>query len=121
MNIMARLIILVLAAFGVYKMFPRIAEPVDFYIKDPKFQQGAIVPAIRTANKLLPSKMQIPEPNVLGAETSALTESPLKTITDAVTQQVASVAAEQVVNIKRAASDQFCQALIEKIRTECGQ
>ena len=121
MNLVARLLILILAAFGVYKMFPRIAEPVDFYIKDPQFQNGAIIPAIRTANKLLPSKIQIPEPNVLGAETSAMADSPLKSISDAVTQQVASIAAEQVVNIKRAASDQFCQALIEKIKTECGQ
>jgi hypothetical protein len=121
MNIAARIIILVLAAFGVYKMFPQIAEPVDFYIKDPNFQNSAIIPAVRTANKVLPSKLQIPEPDVLGAQTSAITDSPLKSISDVVTQQVASIAAEQVVNIKKAASDQFCQALIEKIKTECGQ
>lgn len=121
MNIIARIIIVLLASFGVYKMFPQISGPIDFYLKDPKFQTEAVIPAIKTANTILPNKLQIPEPTVLGTETSALTESPLKTISDVVTQQVASIAAEQVVNIKRAASDQFCQALIEKIKTECGQ
>ena len=120
-NIFSRVVILVLAGFGVYKMFPQVSEPVDYYIKNPKFQQGAVIPAIKTANGMLPSKLQIPEPIVLGTETSSAGESPLKSISDEITKQVASVAAEQVVNIKNAASNQVCQALLEKLKTECGQ
>lgn len=120
-NIFSRVIILVLAGFGVYKMFPQVSGPVDYYIKNPQFQQGAVIPAIKTANGILPSKLQIPEPAVLGSETSSAGESPLKSMSDEISKQVASVAAEQVVNIKNAASNQVCQALLEKLKTECGQ
>lgn len=119
-NLFVRLIILVLAGFGVYKMFPQVSGPVDYYLKNPAFQQEAIVPAVRTANKILPTKLQIPEPEVLGVETTSFTESPLKSISDDVSKQVASAAAEQLQNIKNSASNQFCQALIEKLKSECG-
>ncbi len=120
-NIVVRLLVLVLAGFGVYKMFPQVGSTVDYYVKNPEFQKGAVVPAIKTANKILPSKLQIGEPAVLGTETSSLTVSPLKSVTDEIGKQVASIAAEQVVNIKKSASDQVCQALLEKLKSECGQ
>jgi tRNA A37 threonylcarbamoyltransferase TsaD len=102
-------------------MFPQVSGVVDYYIKNPQFQQGAVVPAIKTANNILPSKFQIPEPTVLGSETSSSVESPLKSVTDEISQQVASIAAQQVVNIKKSAQEQVCQALLEKLKTECGQ
>lgn len=120
-NIVVRLLVLVLAGFGTYKMFPQVSGPVDYYLKNPQFQQGAILPAIKTANKLLPTKFQIAEPAVLGTAATSYTESPLKTITDEIGSRVASIAAEQVVNIKKSASDQVCQALLEKLKSECGQ
>ncbi len=120
-NLIARFFILVLAGFGVYKMFPQVGGAVDYYVKNPQFQQGAVIPVIKTANKILPSKLQIQEPQVLGTETSSFTESPLKSVTDEIGKQVASIAAEQVVNIKKSAQDQVCQALLEKLKSECGQ
>lgn len=120
-NIVVRFLVLTLAGFGTYKMFPQVAGPVDYYIKNPQFQQGVILPAIKTANGILPSKLQLAEPNVLGAETTSATESPLKAITDEIGSQVASIAAQQVVNIKKSASDQVCQALLDKLKSECGQ
>jgi hypothetical protein len=102
-------------------MFPQVAGPIDYYVKNPQFQQGVVLPAIKTANNILPSKLQITEPKVLGSETTSATESPLKTITDELGSQVASIAAQQVVNIKKSASDQVCQALLEKLKSECGQ
>jgi len=121
MNVLTRFIVLLLAGFGVYKMFPQVSAPVDYYVKNPEFQKGVLVPAVKTANKVLPSKLQISEPQVLGAETSSYSESPLKSVTDEVTKQVASIAAEQVVVIKNAAANQVCQALLEKLKSECGQ
>lgn len=120
-NLFFRVLVLGLAGFGTYKMFPQVSSTVDFYLKNPQFQQNAVVPAVKTANKLLPTKLQIPEPNVLGSETTSFSESPLKTVTDEIGKQVASIAAEQVVNIKKSASDQVCQALLEKLKSECGQ
>lgn len=121
MNLVTRTIILILAGFGVYKMFPQVQAPVDYYVKNPQFQEGVVLPAISTANSILPSKLQIPEPEVLGTETSAYTDSPLKVLTGEVGQKVASVAAEQVVVIKNAAQNQVCQALLQKLQSECGQ
>jgi hypothetical protein len=120
-NIAVRFLVLTLAGFGTYKMFPQVAGPIDYYVKNPQFQQGVVLPAIKTANNILPSKLQITEPKVLGSETTSATESPLKTITDELGSQVASIAAQQVVNIKKSASDQVCQALLEKLKSECGQ
>lgn len=121
MNLATRAIILFLASFGVYKMFPQIAEPVDYYVKNPQFQEQVVLPIIEKTNAALPSKIQIPTPVVLGSETSAYDESPIKKITEDVGQKVASMAAEQVVVIKNAAQNQVCQALLEKLQSECGQ
>ncbi len=120
-NLFSRIIILSLAGFGVYKMFPQVSGPVDYYVKNPQFQQSGIIPAINTANKILPSKLQIPLPEVLGTETSSLIESPLKNISDQISQSVASAAAQQIMVIKNAATNQVCQALLEKLKSECGQ
>jgi len=119
-NIFVRVLVFMFATFGMYKMFPQISKPVDYYIKNPSFQSGVVSPAVNNVNKLLPEKIQIPTPTVLGAVSSEYTEPPLKTLTDEISKQVASAAAEQVVNIKKTASDQFCQALLEKIKSECG-
>lgn len=120
-NIFVRVAIISLALFGVYKMFPQVSGPVDYYIKNPQFQSSFVLPAIQTANQALPSKMQIPTPDVMGVATEYTGEAPLKSITDEISRQAASLAASQVEQIKTAASDQFCQALLEKIKSECGQ
>jgi len=112
-NIFIRIALLSLSAFGLYKTFPQISKPVDYYIKNPTFQNSVVIPTLKTANKVLPEKLQIPTPVVM--------DSPLKSITDEISRQAASIAANQVTQIKKTASDQFCQALIEKIKIECGQ
>jgi hypothetical protein len=113
--------VVVLASFGLYKMFPQIAGPVDYYIKNPTFQKDIVSPAVVLANKILPEKIQIPTPEVMGVQTEFQGESPIKQLTDQVTKQASDLAAQQIVQIKKTASDQFCQALLEKIKTECGQ
>ena len=120
-NIFIRIALLSLSTFGLYKMFPQISKPIDYYIKNPAFQTSVIVPGVKTANKILPSKLQIPTPQVMGVVTENSGDSPLKSITDEISKQVASIAANQVTQIKKTTSDQFCQALIEKIKTECNQ
>ncbi len=120
-NIFVRITIFTLALIGVYKIFPQISSPVDYYIKNPRFQSGVLTPAVGLANKVLPSKLQIPTPEVMGVDTEYSEDSPLKSITDEITRQTASLAAYQIEQIKKAASDQFCNALLEKIKTECNQ
>ncbi len=102
-------------------MFPQISGPVDYYIKNPQFQSGVLVPATNLANKVLPDKLQIPTPAVMGVATEYSGEPPIKAITDEISKQAASLAASQIEQIKKTASDQFCNALLEKIKTECGQ
>jgi len=120
-NIFIRIAIITFALFGLYKMFPQIAGPVDYYVKNPTFQKDVLSPAIVMANKILPDKIQIPTPQIMGVQTDAQGESPLKQITDEVTKQASDLAAQQIIQIKKSAADQFCQVLIEKIKTECGQ
>jgi len=119
-NLFIRIVIISLALFGVYKMFPQISKPVDYYIKNPQFQSSVIVPAIATVNKVLPEKIQIPTPNIMGVSTE-YTQSPISSITEEISKQAASVAASLVEKSSKAVSDQFCSALLEKIKSECGK
>ena len=119
-NIFVRILIITLALFGVYKMFPQISGPVDYYVKNPQFQTSVIKPAVNLANKVLPEKIQIPTPGIMGVSTE-YTESPLKSITDEISKQAASVAASLLKESTKAVSDQFCSSLLEKIKTECGK
>ena len=121
-NIFTRILIITLATFGVYKMFPQISRPVDNYIKQPKFQSGVVIPAVNTANKILPDKLQIPTPSqIMGVATDSTDASSIKDLTDEITRQAASLAGEQINQIKKSASDAFCSTLVEKIKSECGQ
>ena len=121
-NIIIRTLIIVLAAVGVYKIFPQVAKPVDYYIKNPKFQNSVISPAINVANKVLPSKLQLPTPSaVMGVSTDASMSSPIKDLTDEVSRQAANLAGEQINQLRQSATDTFCKVLIEKIQSECGK
>lgn len=119
-NIFVRIVLIILALFGLYKMFPQISKPVDYYLKNPSFQKSVVVPAITTANNILPDKIKIPTPQVMGTSTEYVGESPLKQITDEVSSKAGQIASEQIEQIKKSASDQFCKVLIEKIKTDCG-
>ena len=121
-NILVRALVVILALVGVYKIFPQVQRPVDYYIKNPKFQTGVVVPAVNLANKALPTKLQIPTPSmVMGVSVEATASSPIKEITDEVTRQAADLAGEQINQLKVSATDTFCKVLIEKIQTECGK
>lgn len=123
-NPLIRFALIALAAIGIYKTVPPVQKSVDYYLNDPKIQTQVIIPATKIANKALPSKFQLPVPTtpaVMGTATDAPISSPLKELTDSISRQAADLASEQVKQIKKTASDQFCQVLIEKIKSECGQ
>jgi len=119
-NIFVRVVVIALALFGVYKLFPQVSKPVDYYIKNPSFQKEFVTPLVSNANKILPAKIQIPTPAIMGVSTEYANESPIKQLTDSVSKQAAELAAEQVSQIQKTASDQFCQVLLEKIKSQCG-
>jgi restriction endonuclease Mrr len=101
-------------------MFPQISKPVDYYIKNPSFQNSVVIPAVQTANNILPDKIKIPTPQVMGTYIDYSVDSPLKQITTEVSSKAAELANEQLNQIKKAASDQFCTILLEKIKSDCG-
>jgi len=101
-------------------MFPQISKPIDYYLKNPSFQNSVVLPAIKTANNILPDKIKIPTPQVMGTYTDYSDTSPLKQITDEVTKKAADLANDQINQIKKSATDQFCTILIEKIKSDCG-
>jgi hypothetical protein len=101
-------------------MFPQISKPVDYYVKNPAFQSKVVLPAITAANNVLPDKIKIPTPQVMGTYTDYTGDSPLKQITDEISSRAAQLATEQINQIKKAAADQFCSILIEKIKSDCG-
>lgn len=119
-NIFVRILLIVLALFGLYKMFPQVSKFVDYYVKNPTFQNSVIVPAVKTANTVLPDKIKIPTPQVMGTYTDYSGDSPLKQITSEVSSKAAELANDQLNQIKKAASDQFCTILLEKIKSDCG-
>lgn len=119
-NIFVRILLIILALFGLYKMFPQVSKFADYYIKNPKFQNSVVVPAVTTANNILPDKIKIPTPQVMGTYTDYSGDSPLKQITSDVSSKAAEIANEQLNQIKKAASDQFCSILLEKIKADCG-
>lgn len=115
-----RIVLVILALFGLYKLFPQVSQSVDYYLKNPKFQTSVVLPAIKTANNILPDKIKIPTPQVMGTYTDYTGDSPLKQITDEVTKKAADLANDQINQIKKSAADQFCSILIEKIKSDCG-
>jgi len=119
-NIFVRIILIAFALFGLYKMFPQVSKAVDYYVKNPTFQNSVVIPAVSTANNILPDKIKIPTPQVMGTYTDYSGESPLKQISDEVSSRAAELATEQINQIKKAAADQFCTILIEKIKSDCG-
>lgn len=119
-NIFVRIVLIMFAVFGVYKMFPQVSKPVDYYIKNPKFQNSVVAPAINTANQVLPEKIQIPTPQVMGSYTDNPENSPLKQLTDEVSSKAAEIASDQLEQIRKSASDQFCKVLLEKVKSDCG-
>ena len=119
-NIFVRIFLIMFALIGVYKIFPQVSKPVDYYIKNPQFQNSVVLPAVQTANKVLPSKIQIPTPQIMGAYTENLDTSPIKQITDEVSSKAADLASEQLEQIRKSASDQFCKILLEKVKSDCG-
>ena len=119
-SIFVRIVLIALALFGLYKMFPQVSKLVDFYIKNPSFQNSIVIPAVKTANNILPGNIQIPTPKVMGTYTDYTGDSPLKQITDEVSSKAAQLATDQINQIKKSAADQFCTILIEKIKADCG-
>ena len=119
-SIALRLLITALASLGIYKTFPQVSEPVNYYIQNPQFQQGIVSPAIKTANSILPSKLQIPTPALVLGESTDSGISPLQSLSEEVSKKAAGIAGEQVEQIKKSATGAFCQVLIEKIQSECG-
>lgn len=119
-NIFVRIILITLALFGLYKMFPQVSQPVDYYLKNPTFQNSVVIPAVQTANNLLPDKIKIPTLAVMGTYTDYSEDSPLKQITDEVSKKAADLTNEQIIQIKKSATDQFCSILLEKIKSDCG-
>lgn len=119
-NIFVRIVLIMFALIGVYKIFPQVSKPVDYYIKNPQFQNSVVLPAVQTANKVLPSKIQIPTPQIMGAYTENLDTSPIKQITDEVSSKAADLASDQLEQIRKSASDQFCKILLEKVKSDCG-
>ena len=120
-NVFIRIAIITLALFGVYKMFPQISGPIDYYVKNPKFQESVVIPSVNVANKVLPDKLQVPTPEVMGVSSEYVENSPLKEITDEIASKAGVIAADQIEQIRKAASAQFCSILLEKIKTECAQ
>lgn len=102
-------------------MFPQISGPVDYYVKNPQFQTSVVNPAVGLANKVLPDKLQIPAQNIMGVSTEYSETSPIKSITEELSKQAASVAASLLKESTKAVSDQFCSTLLEKIKAECGK
>ena len=119
-NIFIRILIISFALFGLYKMFPQVSRFVDYYVKNKTFQSSVVTPMINTANNILPSKIQIPTPQVMGDATEYIGDSPIQQLTSQVSSQATALANDQLNQIKKAAADQFCQVLIEKIKTDCG-
>lgn len=119
-NIFVRVTLIGLALFGLYKLFPQVSKPVDYYVKNPSFQEKVVIPAVQTANNILPDKIKIPTPQVMGTYTDYQGDSPLKQISDEVSQKAADLANDQINQIRKTASDQFCSILLEKIKTDCG-
>lgn len=132
----ARLALLAIIALGAWKFYPRLKPAIQPILANPKTLGAEIIdPAIRTINKILPDKIQIPVPTNSdrppeakdGAVDGASTSSPnssnnpnLTNIVDQVKQKAGEIAQDQIDAAKKEAGKAFCQVLIEKVKTECG-
>ncbi|MEK7525060.1 MAG: hypothetical protein AAB548_01670 [Patescibacteria group bacterium] len=125
----ARLALVVAAVFGVYKLYPRLQPTLEPIIKPEVLGAKIIHPAIKTINDFLPDKFQIPSPRqsdseggqVDGAATSNnAVSNVVNTVIEDVKKKAGEIAEEQIDAAKKEAGKAFCQVLIEKVKTECG-
>jgi len=128
----ARLAVVAAAVFGVYKLYPHFKPALEPIIKPEVLGAEIIHPAIKTINEYLPDNIQIPLPqpkdngnNSTGQVSGATNSSPaaniVNTVIEDVKKKAGNVAQEQIDAAKAEAGKAFCQVLIERVKTECGQ
>ena len=116
-----RLTLVIAASLGIYQFVPAVHTTVNSLATNPKLQSQIVLPVAKIANKILPSKLQIPTSAVMGASTDSSDSGAMGDISKEIKNKASQLAEEQIKQIKKAAGDQFCQILIERIKTECGQ
>ena len=111
----ARIALLLAAVFGAYKLYPRFQPVLEPIIKPKVLGAKIIHPAIKTINDFLPDNLQIAK--VPGDQVSDV----VNTVIEDVKKKAGEIAEEQIKAAKIEAGKAFCQVLIEKVKTECGQ
>ncbi len=131
---LARIAILAILAVGGYKLYPRLAPTLGPALKNPQVLGArAAIPIIRTINQILPDNIQLPTPkpaqsapdqtqssNPSSTNPSTATNAIVNQVIEEVKQKAGEMAQDQIDAAKKEAGKAFCAALLEKIKTECG-
>ncbi len=127
---LARIAVLIGLGISAWVFYPKYKPVIEPIIGKPEVLGAQILhPAIKTINDILPDNLQIPTPkpagettgDVAGANTSETSNNAVSQIVDEVKQKASEIAKDQIDTAKDEAAKAFCQVLIEKIKTECGQ
>ncbi len=129
MSSLIRILLLAAAVFGAYKIYPHIKPQIAQTIGDPKvLGESVYTPVAYTINQILPDNIKLPTIKPSSGTSSPTVASPadnsssiINNIVDTVKQKAGDAANQQIDNLKQEAGKAFCQVLLEKIKTDCGQ
>ena len=122
--------------FGGYKLYPRVKPALEPIIDNPQvLGRQLAAPLINTINDILPDNLQIPVPKqtdqpsktadasgvVKGTNVSNPVSNIANTVVEEVKKKAGELAQEQIDAAKKEAGKAFCQVLIERVKSECGQ
>lgn len=123
-----RLALLAGLVFGAVKFYPQYKPTIDPLLQNSKvLGTETLNPVIKNINEILPGNIKIPtfrrdSQESATSNSNPITDSPqIKSLVDSVKQKAGEMAQEQIDAAKKEAGQAFCQVLIEKIKTECGQ
>lgn len=113
---LVRIALLVGLVFGGYKIYPRFRPAIEPILKPEVLGKQVVRPVVGNLNSLLPDRFQIPTTNTTTNDTTVTSK-----IMSEVKQKASEIADDQIEVIKKEAGKAFCQVLLEKIKSECGE
>ncbi len=115
MATLVRLIVLLVLSFGLYHYWPMYSPYLKAMASQPK---DFLNPFVENINNVLPDKFQLPVAKEFIEK--KYQESPeLQKIKEDIQKAATEAAQTEINKLKKTATDQFCDVLIEKIKTEC--
>jgi hypothetical protein len=111
-----RIVFLVLIAVSAFIFIPRFFPTLR---NSFAFDNRLLDPLVTAFNQIVPDNLQIKKQAVLGDQSTNSTEQVGNDIVQSAKDKISEFSQNQLQSVKKEATTQFCEVIIEKIRSEC--